>query len=126
MFLNDGRAGTTRILSDASIKDMTKNQIGRLVVPEQPDADVLRTKRFPLGAGKDTWGLGFQLAAPPTSPTQRGAGSYSWAGINNTHFWVDPVRQIGVVVMMQVLPFYDDACIKLLTDVETLVNKSLQ
>ena len=126
MFLNDGRAGSTRVLSDASIRAMTKNQIGRLVVPEQPDADVLRTKRFPLGAGKDTWGLGFQLAAPPTSPTQRGTGSYSWAGLNNTHFWVDPVRRVGVVVLMQVLPFYDDACIKLLTDVETLVNKSLQ
>ena len=126
MFLNGGRAGSTRILTEASIRDMTRNQIGRLVVPEQPAANALRTRPFPLGAGKDTWGLGFQLAAKPASPTARGAGSYSWAGINNTHFWVDPVRQVGVVVLMQVLPFYDEACIRLLTDVEHLVNKNLQ
>lgn len=125
MFLNGGRAGSTRVMSEASIRDMTKNQIGRLVVREQPDADILRTKRFPLGAGKDTWGLGVQLAAPPTTPTGRGTGSYSWAGINNTFFWVDPTRRIGVVVLMQLLPFYDDAAIKLLTDVEELVNKHL-
>ena len=41
----------------------------------------------------------------------------------NTHFWVDPERRIGVVVLMQVLPFYDDASIRLLTQVEELVNQ---
>jgi CubicO group peptidase (beta-lactamase class C family) len=126
MFLNGGRAKSTRILTEASIRDMTRNQIGRLVVPEQPAANALRTRPFPLGAGRDTWGLGFQLASKPSAPTARSAGSYSWAGINNTHFWVDPVRQVGVVVLMQVLPFYDEACIKLLTDVEQLVNSNLQ
>ena len=50
------------------------------------------------------------------------AGSYSWAGINNTHFWVDPTRQIGVIVLMRVLPFYDDRAIGVLTGLETLVN----
>ena len=126
MFLNGGRAGSKRLLSEASVREMTRNQIGRLVVPEQPAANAARTRPFPLGAGRDTWGLGFQLAARPASSDARSAGSYSWAGINNTHFWVDPGRQIGVVVLMQVLPFYDDACIKLLSDVEQLVNRSVE
>jgi CubicO group peptidase (beta-lactamase class C family) len=70
----------------------------------------------------DSWGLGFQLSAPTTLPNRRSPGSYAWAGINNTFFWVDPQRRIGVVVLMQLLPFYDDASMKLLTDVEELVN----
>jgi CubicO group peptidase (beta-lactamase class C family) len=45
----------------------------------------------------------------------------SWAGINNTFFWVDPQQQIGVIVLMQVLPFYDDAAIAILQGTEKLV-----
>jgi len=36
-------------------------------------------------------------------------GSYTWAGIYNTHFWVDPKWKIAAVLLIQVLPFYDDA-----------------
>jgi len=32
----------------------------------------------------------------------------SWAGIQNTHFWIDPTNGIGVVLMLQILPFYDE------------------
>jgi CubicO group peptidase (beta-lactamase class C family) len=125
MFLNGGRAGSARVLTEYSIREMTRNQIGRLTVREQPAADAARTRPFPLGAGRDTWGLGFQIAAPPTAPNRRGAGSYGWAGIDNTYFWIDPTRQLGVIVLMQQLPFYDEASIRLVTDVEEIVNRSL-
>jgi methyl acetate hydrolase len=131
LFLNGGRAGPTRLLAESSIRDMTRNQIGQLVVRRQPAANAAVSKPFPLGGANDywgfgdTWGLGFQLSAPTTLLHRRAPGSYSWAGINNTHFWVDPQRQIAVVVLMQVLPFYDDACIQLLTDVEELVNQAV-
>jgi CubicO group peptidase (beta-lactamase class C family) len=129
LFINGGRTGSTRLLAESSIRDMTRNQIGHLVVQRQPAANSAVSKPFPMGGANehwgfgDTWGLGFELAAPTTVAYRRAPGSYSWAGINNTHFWVDPQRQIGVVVLMQVLPFYDDACIKLLTNVEELVNR---
>lgn len=125
MLLNGGRAGSARVLTEYSVREMTRNQIGSLTVREQPAADAARTRPFPLGAGRDTWGLGFQIAAPPTAPNRRGAGSYGWAGIDNTYFWIDPTRQIGVIVLMQQLPFYDEASIKLVTDVEEIVNRSL-
>ena len=129
LFLNGGRTGSKRLLAESSIRDMTRNQIGHLVVQRQPAANSAVSKPFPMGGANehwgfgDTWSLAFELAAPTTVAYRRAAGSYSWAGINNTHFWVDPQRQIGVVVLMQVLPFYDDACIKLLTNVEELVNR---
>jgi CubicO group peptidase (beta-lactamase class C family) len=50
----------------------------------------------------------------------------SWAGIYNTEFWIDPKRHIGVVMMMQVLPFYDDGAIRTLRNFEEFVYQNLQ
>jgi hypothetical protein len=43
----------------------------------------------------------------------------------NTHFWVDPNRRVGVVLLMQVLPFYDESCIELLRRFEQRMYKNL-
>ena len=127
MLLNDGTLGPARILSPASVKMMAENQIGAIFVERQPDANKQRTKPFPLGAGKDKFGLGFQIAAnDPATKGYRSPGSLSWAGIFNTEFWVDPVRRIGGVHMMQLLPFYDDGAIRALRGFEETVYKHLQ
>ena len=127
MLLNEGQLGATRLLSAQTIREMTKNQMGSVVVHQQPTADPRRSNPFPLGAGEDTWGFGFQIAAPKSrSPNMRSPGSYNWAGIHNTFFWVDPEKQIGVIVLMQVLPFYDDQAIQLLRGVEELVYRHLR
>ena len=69
-------------------------------------------------------GIGFPAGcASQPGANMRRPGSMSWAGINNTFFWVDPQQQIGVIVLMQMLPFYDDAAIRVLQGVEGLVAK---
>ena len=126
MLLNGGSLQTTKLLREKSVRMMGENQIGTIVVEEQPAADPERTRPFPLGAGRDKFGLGFQIAARDERyATLRSPGSLSWAGINNTHFWIDPNRHIAVVVLMQVLPFYDDACIRTLRGFEELVYRHL-
>jgi CubicO group peptidase (beta-lactamase class C family) len=40
-------------------------------------------------------------------PGMRGVGSLSWAGVLNTHYWIDPARELAAVFMTQMLPFYD-------------------
>jgi len=126
MLLNDGTLGAAKILSPASVKMMGENAIGSIFVERQPDADKQRTRPFPLGAGKDKFGLGFQIAsADPAMKGFRSPGSMSWAGIMNTEFWVDPVKHIGAVQMMQVLPFYDDGAIRTLRGFEELVYRNL-
>jgi methyl acetate hydrolase len=86
----------------------------------------LRSLPFPIGAGNDKFGFGFQITGPTIgNPNLRSAGSYSWAGINNTHFWVDPKRQIAAVILMQVLPFYDETCMKTYRDFEEAIGKNL-
>jgi methyl acetate hydrolase len=127
MMLNGGRLGSAKILSESSVKMMGENNIGSIFVELQPDADKLRTKPFPLGAGRDKFGLGFQIASDdPKYAKFRSPGSLSWAGIFNTEFWIDPVKHIGGVQMMQVLPFYDDGAIQTLRGFEELVYKNLQ
>ena len=126
MLLNGGSLHTAKLLTEKSVRMMGENQIGTVVIEEQPAADPERTRPFPLGAGRDKFGLGFQIAARDERYTKlRSPGSLSWAGINNTHFWIDPTRHIAVVVLMQVLPFYDDACIRTLRGFEELVYRHL-
>jgi methyl acetate hydrolase len=125
MLLNRGKLGDTRILSEKSVKTMLESQTGKVVVQPQESANLAVSRNFPLGAGKDHWGLGFQLAAE-TAPNRRTTGSGTWAGIFNTHFFVDPSREIGVVVMMQTLPFYDEAAMKVYAGVEEAVYRNLK
>jgi len=126
MLLNGGTLNGHRIISEASVKAMGQNAIGSVVLDLQPDADKQRTKPFPLGAGKDKFGLGFQIAADdPATKGFRSPGSMSWAGIFNTEFWVDPVKHVGGVHMMQLLPFYDDGAIRALRGFEQTVYQNL-
>jgi hypothetical protein len=52
-------------------------------------------------------------AAAPAMPDPRlrQPGGIGLAGINNTLFRIDPQADIGVVVLMQMLPFYDEAAL---------------
>jgi CubicO group peptidase (beta-lactamase class C family) len=125
MLLNRGKLGDKRILSEKSAKTMLENHTGKVVVQPQESANLTLSKNFPAGAGKDRWGLGFQLAAEKL-PNRRTPGSGTWAGIFNTHFFIDPSREIGVVVMMQTLPFYDEASMKVYAGVEEAVYKNLK
>lgn len=129
LFLNGGRAGAARLVSEASLQVMTSNQIGALRVQQQPSANPMIARPFPIGAGKDTFGFGFQIEVEPSRNADTGlrsAGSLSWGGIYNTHFWIDPQQHIAAAVLMQVLPYYDDAALEVLRGVERLVYRHLR
>jgi CubicO group peptidase (beta-lactamase class C family) len=126
LFLNDGRVGRVQLASHATIQAMTSNQIGSLRVREQPSADADLARPFPFGGGKDTFGFGFQIEGAPADPGLRSEGSLSWGGINNTHFWIDPKQQIAAAVLLQMLPYYDDAAMHVVRGVERLVYEHLR
>jgi methyl acetate hydrolase len=125
MLLNGGRLGNVRILSAQSVALMSRNQIGAVFVSQQPAANPALTRPFPLGAGRDKFGLGFEITGPGTDGRSRSPGSLAWAGIFNTEFWVDPKAGIGGVLLMQYLPFYDEGAIRTLRDFETAVYGQL-
>jgi CubicO group peptidase (beta-lactamase class C family) len=125
MLLNRGTLNGKRILSERSAQATLQRHTGNVVVTEQQSANQALSRNFPVGAGRDKWGLGFQLAADKQT-NRRSPGSGTWAGIFNTHFFIDPSKEIGVIVMMQTLPFYDEASMKVYSDVEEAVYRNLK
>jgi CubicO group peptidase (beta-lactamase class C family) len=126
LFLNDGRAPNgMRLLSEATVALMGENHIGAIFVEQQPGALPALSEPFPVGAGRDKFGLGFQITGPHSDKLARSPGSMSWAGIFNTEFWIDPARGVGGVLLMQYLPFYDAAAIATLQGFERHVYEGL-
>lgn len=127
MILNKGLGDDgVRLLRAETIDLMARNHIGDLRVELMPAPNTSMARPFPVGAGTDRFGLGFQVTAEHDSPTMRSPGSLSWAGINNTEFWIDPDAGIGAVLLMQYRPFYDDGAIEALKGFEARVYQHLQ
>lgn len=125
MLLNRGQVGERQLLTAQAVTAMTSNQIGALTVTRQHSAKPHLTAPFPMGAGVDHFGLGFQLNATSTVG-RRAVGSYSWGGIFNTHFWADPQHGIAAVLLTQCLPFYEERVMRLLGAFEAAIYTNLK
>jgi CubicO group peptidase (beta-lactamase class C family) len=127
MLLNQGSRRGARLLKAETMRQMTSNQIGAVVVGEMPSVNPGLSAVFPFGAGKDKFGLGFQITMTEgKANNERSAGSYAWAGIFNTHFWVDPKRGVGVIFLSQDLPFYNATTMDVMRRFEHLIYANLQ
>jgi CubicO group peptidase (beta-lactamase class C family) len=127
MLLRGGRTPDGRqLLSEAAVLSMGENHLGDVRVSLQDAALPDLSKHFPLGAGRDGFGLGFQVTGEPAELNARSPGSMSWAGIFNTEFWIDPQRGIGAVLLMQYLPFYDSDAIATLLGFEERLYRQLE
>jgi methyl acetate hydrolase len=119
--MSGGRLGDKRILSAESVAMMGSNQIGGLSIRALPTMiPQLAADQAMLTGGLDKFGLGFALNSKPTS-TGRGANTMAWAGIYNTFFWIDREKQLGAVLMSQMLPFLDPGPKRLLDDFDSAV-----
>lgn len=126
MILNGGTAPDgRRLLGAQAIRLLTSNHLGNVRVSLQEEPSPQLARAFPLGAGRDGFGLGFQVTGEPRAANARAPGSLSWAGIYNTQFWIDPASGIGAVLLMQYLPFYDPDAIEALTGFEQRVYQGL-
>ncbi len=86
---------------------MAMNHIGSIGVPALKTAVPEMSRDFSfIVDGRDKFGLGFLINAESV-PGKRAAGSLSWAGVDNTYFWIDRTSGVVAVVMMQFLPFAD-------------------
>jgi CubicO group peptidase (beta-lactamase class C family) len=99
MLRNGGEFHGTHILSPKTINFMTQNQL-----PEDAAAvgsGERPTNRAFRGVG---FGLGFGVVLDPVESRALGsAGSYSWGGAAGTIFWVDPVEDMVVIGMIQLM-----------------------
>jgi CubicO group peptidase (beta-lactamase class C family) len=104
--------GGTGLLRPETMAEMLRNQVGDLRAGYLPTANpALHTGVDTTPGVKCGWGLGFMLYPEPKAGG-RGAGSASWAGLANTHFWVDRSAGLAGMILMQVLPFCDERVLK--------------
>lgn len=105
LLLGGGADGETRLLSEETVGEIFRNQLGDLDVGTIVSADPFLSVDVPLGTRK--WGLGLLLDAVEV-PGGRAAWSGGWMGGFNTFFWVDRSRGLSAALYTQTLPFYDD------------------
>ena len=94
MLLNNGELNGVRILSEASVKLMSRNHLNL----DDPDA-----------ASFGVSGLGFGLTVGVLEDAGQAGmfgpdGQYFWGGAASTTFWVDPETKITAVLMTQFMP----------------------
>ena len=102
--LRGGELDGERILQDSTVDAAFTNQIGDLDVPEIfPTADAAVTDSMRLGPGWK-WGYGLLLNTADI-PGRRRAGTGAWAGLFNTHFFIDRTSGICASIYTNSLPF---------------------
>ena len=94
--LNNGELDGAQILKKETAKSMHEDQLGSVPYPWGPM----------------TFGFGFDVAK---NHPFRPKGTYSWGGAFSTVFWIDPVNDLIVIQLRQVLssPFNNDINAKL-------------
>lgn len=103
--LNEGELDGARILSAESTRLMASNHTGNIPIGRLESLHAPSSAAIDLFPGIDKhWGLGFLINADPV-PGRRRAGSQTWAGLYNTHFWIDRRANIAGLLMTQLLPF---------------------
>ncbi|MHB1422094.1 MAG: serine hydrolase domain-containing protein [Gemmataceae bacterium] len=97
MLLNGGELDGARLLQSKTVRRMTSNQIGELKTYLREYGD-----GFGYGVGVQTES---GMSGNPAS-----VGSYSWGGVFNTYFWVDPKKELIGILMTQV---FEAGCLPL-------------
>ncbi len=123
--LRGGELDGVRILEEATVEAAFRNQIGELDFPaEIPTADPPITDTMHAGKGYK-WGYGLLLNTADV-PGRRRAGTGSWAGLFNTHFFIDRSSGICASIYTNSLPFITrDEAWKLYGDFEEALYAAL-
>ncbi len=119
MILNEGSLDGERLASAQSLQLFLADQMqGQTVTPMYTTvpglaADVILQQQSTHSM------LG--VICNQTQPGLRASGSQGWAGACNTHYWIDPKRDVAAVFMTQSLPFYDPRVMACLADCERAI-----
>ncbi len=103
MLLNGGSFGDNRLLGRKTIDLMTRNHLTDGAMLADMVAPASRVTN-PVFAGLG-FGLGFAVLMDPAKSQVSGSvGRYHWSGAASTYFWIDPVEDLAVVFLSQLLP----------------------
>lgn len=105
MVLNRGQLDGNRILAEAALDQMLANQMRGLTVQKMVSVVPTLSADVELPPGT-THSFAF-MRTESDIPGKRRAGAQSWAGVCNTHYWVDPASNVAAVLMTQSLPAFE-------------------
>lgn len=122
--LRGGELDGQRILSPDTVDAAFTNQIGQLEFPAAiPTADPPITADFNLGPGWK-WGYGLLLNTVDV-PGARKTGTGAWAGLFNTHFFIDRATGVCASIYTNSLPFATPEALRTYSDFEAALYRSL-
>ncbi len=122
--LRGGELDGVRILQPETVAKAFRNQIGDLDFPaEIPTADPASSGPLSFGPGYK-WGYGLLLNTEDV-PGGRRAWTGAWAGLCNTHFWVDRMTGICASIYSNFLPFITPEALRLYNDFEQALYAAL-
>jgi CubicO group peptidase (beta-lactamase class C family) len=99
MLRRGGHLDGIRILGPKTVQAMTMARLS----PDIRDNGATEYPASHLYPGQ-SFGLGFGVITDPAqSQVISSRGEYSWGGIANTKFWVDPEEDLVVILMTQVI-----------------------
>ncbi len=125
MLMNGGELDGVRVLAAETVALMFQNHMGELDVQPLPTMIPRLSNPVDLFPGMSKkWGLSF-LINTEAGHAGRSAGSLTWAGLNNTYYWLDPVKKIAGVFMTQTLPFADHTVLQALDSFESAVYEAV-
>lgn len=119
MLLNYGELRGVRILGRKTVEYMASNHL--------PDNSDLAGMGQPVFSETSFEGIGFGLGFsvvidPPAASVLDSKGEFAWGGAASTYFWIDPVENLTVVFMTQLLP---SSAYPIRRELKTLVYQSL-
>jgi CubicO group peptidase (beta-lactamase class C family) len=101
MLVGGGELGGHRILGRKTLELMRVNHL-----PHNADLTQMAAGGFgEAGFTGVGFGLGFAVGQGPAATSMAGsAGEFYWGGAASTAFWIDPVEDLAVVFMTQLMP----------------------
>lgn len=101
MLANGGELDGARILAPKTLELMTSNHL-----PGGRDLTEVSRSLFSESTNAGVgFGLGFAMVFdPPQTLIPCSPGEFYWGGAASTAFWVDPLEQVTVVLMTQLMP----------------------
>jgi len=119
MLLAKGELGGVRLLGRKTVEYMTANHL--------PGNCDLAAMGQPVFSETSYEGIGFGLGIsvvvdPAAANVLDSPGEFAWGGAASTYFWVDPVEEVIVVFMTQLLP---SSAYPIRRELKTLVYQAL-
>jgi CubicO group peptidase (beta-lactamase class C family) len=99
MMLNKGELDGVRLLGRKTVELMTTNHL-RGDMADMGQARFSESSYYGIG-----FGLGFSVMLDPAKAQILGTpGEYAWGGAASTAFWIDPVEDMAVIMLTQLMP----------------------